>query len=156
MPIYRTKGVLTGTIEPDNVAKADNYLREFDMTEFLDENCGPIEHIEWKLGPDGHQWNVTAFTRAPLTPDELKQLSEWVSGQNSDGLGESFEQQDFAELDNEDEETDCSQCDGSGVFGDDDELDCTRCGGDGVVYHESFGMISFDWEKNLCTFERIK
>ena len=75
MPIYKTKGVLTGTIEPENVATADAYLREHDMTQFLDVSIAkPIEHIEWKLEADGHNWNVTAFTKRELNDDERGKL----------------------------------------------------------------------------------
>lgn len=141
MPIYQTQGVLTGHIEAENVVTADNYLREHDMTQFLDENAGPVEHIEWRLAPDGHQWTVTAFAPAPLTPDELKQLADWVSGQNSDGLGESFEQQDFAWEQSDDE---CGECDGCINWDSCSDADMNG------------RMISFDWETNDCKFERVK
>jgi hypothetical protein len=163
MPIYRTKGTLTGTIEPENVTAAQAYLTQYDMTQFLDRPLSDaIEHIEWKLEGDGHSWSVTAFATRQLVTAELEQLASWVSGQNSDGLGESFEQQSFAETENEDE-VDCADCVGSGsVDSYDDEAytgeqeTCDRCGGDGVLYHESWGMISFDWQKNDCVFERVK
>jgi hypothetical protein len=162
MPVYRTKGVLTGTIEPENVAKADAYLREFDMTEFLDNGLAlVVEHIEWKLDADGHNWNVTAFASRPLDTTELKELSSWVSGQNSDGLGESFEQQDFAET-QDDSEEDCPDCSGDGWTreldddGDDVQVDCERCDGSGILEREDYGMISFDWQTNDCAFERVK
>ena len=47
--------------------------------------------------------DVTSVVGSPtvdgreLTEQELEKLSDWISGQNSDGLGEGFEQQDFAE-----------------------------------------------------------
>jgi hypothetical protein len=45
-------------------------------------------------------------THRPLTDEESKQISEWISGQNSDGLGEGFEQQSFAEIEGDDENDD--------------------------------------------------
>ena len=164
MPIYKTKGVLTGTIVPENVATADAYLREHDMTQFLDVSIAkPIEHIEWKLEADGHNWNVTAFTKRELNDDELRVLREWVSGQNSDGLGESFEQQDFAWEENDDADEECGECYGNGWVreldddGDDVQVDCSSCDGDGYFQRDDDGrMISFDWETNDCAFVRIK
>lgn len=128
MPIYKTSGTLTGTIEPGNVSLAQEYLQSDDMTQFLDEPLkAKVERIQWHLNADGETWYVEAFTPAPLSPVELDLLALWVSGQNSDGLGEGFEQQEFAEIPPEDEED-----------------------------FEDWGMISFDWETNKCKFERVK
>ena len=142
MPLYRTSGVLTGHIADENVAEAQAYLTQDDMTQYLDaELQGLVEHIEWRLEADGHSWSVTAFVPGymGLSESHLKALSEWVSGQNSDGLGESFEQQDFAW-----ETPDDCFCD--------DEDEC-----DGYMCRENGGrMTSFDWETNDCTFVRIK
>ena len=162
MPLYRTSGVLTGTIEAENVAQAQAYLTDDDMTQYLDKECGPIEHIEWKLEADGHNWSVTAYTQRELTDDELKALSSWISGQNSDGLGESFEQQDFAWDQEPAEEQDCSYCHGRGTVTEfvDEELtekDCEECDGSGYFEEQDDGrMISFDWETNDCSLERVK
>ena len=35
---------------------------------------------------------VDLYLTAPLTPEEKESLTDWVTGQNSDGLGEGFEQ----------------------------------------------------------------
>lgn len=161
MPIYKTQGVLTGTIQPENVAVADAYLRQHDMTQFLAEEKLPVEYIEWKLEADGHSWNVTAFATRAMNADELRVLSEWVSGQNSDGLGESFEQQDFA-WDEDDDEDECSACNGDGWVhepdddGDDVQVDCGECSGDGYFERDGGRMISFDWQTNDCAFTRFK
>lgn len=133
MPIYRTSGTLTGTIEPENVGFAQNYLQADDMTQYLDASLQEIvERIQWHLNIDGHTWYVEVFATRVLEKSDLKALSLWVSGQNSDGLGEGFEQQEFA-------------WEESG-YGD-DEYD-----GD----YENGHMISFDWETNDCKFERVK
>ena len=147
MAVYRTKGVLTGYIASENVSKAQAYLKEDAMVEYVAANTeltDALEWISWDLDSDGHHWTVTAVTSRVLDDDELKRLSEEVSGQNSDGLGESFEQQDFAWETNDDDE-----CDGRD--------DCEGgCEGWGCSNENDGRMISFDWEKNDCSFERVK
>ena len=39
---------------------------------------------------------VDLYLTAPLTPEEKESLTDWVTGQNSDGLGEGFEQRPIA------------------------------------------------------------
>jgi hypothetical protein len=125
--IYRTTGTLTGTIERDNVGLAQDYLRQDNMAQYLDEPLRSlVVRLEWNLHNDGHNYHVEAICNRELTDDELRVLSLEVSGQNSDGLGESFEQQDFAEQYDEDEE------------------DC-----DGYV------MVSFDWKTNKLPWTRV-
>ena len=36
---------------------------------------------------------VSVYLTEPMTEEEESALREWISGQNSDGLGEGFEQQ---------------------------------------------------------------
>lgn len=128
--IYRTEGVLTGTIERENLAEAQAYLTEDDMTQFLDEPLkSAVALIRWNLNSDGNSYYVEAICHRELDDAELKQLADWTSGQNSDGLGEGFEQQDFAW--------------DRGDSYDDDE------------YDEDGSMISFDWQTNDSTFERV-
>lgn len=111
----------------DNVAledvcfgEADAFLRAEDMAQFLDEHLREkVTKVEWNLdGTDGGTIDVEA--KEELTPDELAELSDWIRGQCSDGLGESFEQRDFAQIYDYDD------------WGDEDWV----------------GMISFDWESN--------
>lgn len=131
MPIYRTTGTLTGYIEPENVSAAQAYLQNDDMTQYLEGL--PVERIQWYLDSDGHNYYVEAITSRLLRPSELENLSSWVSGQNSDGLGEGFEQQDFAE-----ERYDVEYED------DEDEYDT-----------DGYRMISFDWETNNSVLRQI-
>lgn len=133
MPIYQTSGTLTGSIDTEEkVAQAQDYLQNDDMTQYLDEPLSDvIERIKWYLNNDGHTWYVEAISARVLSDQELKQLSDWVSGQNSDGLGEGFEQQDFAET---------PSGYGDGEYDED---------------YENSSMISFDWETNNCKFERV-
>lgn len=173
MPIYRTTGVLTSTIAPENVAAAQRYLTHdhegepINMEQYLDPPLkGLVESLEWRLDGDGHSWSVTAYVPRELTDDELKQLAGEVSGQNSDGLGESFEQQDFAWDSDEGYEEECSDCEGRGELESYDEDEertgtwetCGSCDGGGYLEHDdsSGRMISFDWQTNDCKFERVK
>lgn len=156
MPLYRTNGHLTGTIQAENVAAAQAYLTQDDMTKYVAPNAeleGVLEHVEWKLEGNGHDYSITAFATRELTEDELERLSSECSGQNSDGLGEGFEQQEFAEDEGEDE-ADCYNCNGTGVVNDDD--DCPTCDGAGVFERESGRMISFDWKENKLPWTRVK
>jgi len=134
MPIYENKGTLTGTIEPENVSEAQRYLQfnhdltPADMEQYLDPPLkGVIDSLMWHLDHDGHHYRVVAFANRELSDAELEQLAGEVSGQNSDGLGEGFEQQGFAE---------------TGEEWDEDE--------------ETSTMISFDWKTNDSKFTRVK
>lgn len=138
--IYQTTGTLTDYILPENVKAAQEYLTEDDMTQYLGDNRYPtlkdaVDHIEWRLDDDGYKYSVTAKTNRRLGVAELEHLADWVSGQNSDGLGEGFEQQDFAWA-----EEDCEDCV-------DSSWGC-ECG--------NGHMISFDWKKNESRFTLIQ
>jgi hypothetical protein len=143
MPVYRTSGKLTGTIEAENVSTAQRYLTHdhdgapIDMAQYLDPPLkGVVELLEWSLDGNGHDYTITAFALRELNNAELKQLSEECSGQNSDGLGEGFEQQAFAEQ----RDGACGDCD-----------DCAN----GYECEQSYGMISFDWQTNDLPWTKI-
>lgn len=128
MPIYKSTGTLTGYV--NDVRLAQEYLTDDDMTQYLEGSLAEaVEHVEWQLAGDGHKYSVVAITKRELSDDELKELASWTSGQNSDGLGEGFEQQDFAW-----------------------NVEYNRWG-DPVDDGE---MVSFDWQTNDSTFERVK
>lgn len=145
--IYETKGKLTEAIPQEHVAEAMMYLMVdhegnlLHMEQYLDQPLnGVVTELTWKLDKNGHDYTVRAIASRELSADELRVLSLEVSGQNSDGLGESFEQQDFAWST---EEYECGECD-SCVHGwsCDEEQD----GGH---------MISFDWKTNELPWTRV-
>ncbi len=145
--IYETRGTLTGTIERENVATAQAYLTHdhdgapMNMQQYLDPPLKElVVMLRWELNSNGHDYRVEAITTRDLTTDELKQLSSEVSGQNSDGLGESFEQQAFAEEAEDGECGDCENCYNG----------YTCDAGD-----EDYGMISFDWKTNDLAWTKI-
>lgn len=145
MARYVTEFHLTNRVNDFDAAR--EYLREDDMTQYLINDLdylkltrlqpSDIVNIQWDL-QDEQYGLIYLDTAIDLTDDELAKISEWVSGQNSDGLGEGFEQQDFAsgedweEYEYEDEDGD-TQTD----------------------YEEVSTMASFDWETNSYTFEKI-
>ena len=134
MSVYRTHGTLTGTIERENLAAAQAFLTQANMTEYIDPSVEDVvQFVEWTLEHDGHHYTVTVMTTRDLTADESSAISGWISGQNSDGLGESFEQQPFAE------QGDCGECEGCDEF--------TEC--------EAYGMISFDWPTNKSLLTKV-
>lgn len=136
--LYRTTGHLTGHIEPANVGIAQAYLVEHDMTQFVDDSVeAKVAHVEWHLHADGHNYHVDVKTIKPLNDDELRVMGEWISGQNSDGLGEGFEQQEFAE-EQADECGDCEDCENG--------YECDR----------AYGMISFDWQTNKSELKLVE
>lgn len=128
---YRAAGSLTEPVS--DIRAANEYLKRDDMTEYVKYSDLPhpevVHHIEWSLVTEGH-WEVTVITDRALTDEESEKLSEWISGQNSDGLGEGFEQQAFAEHGSDNE------------YSDD--------------YDEEWSMSSFDWEVNDCKLTLIK
>lgn len=56
-----------------------------------------ITSAEWRFeAVDGCLFGrVDVSLTEPLTAEETKAVKRWISGQNSDGLGEGFEQQDI-------------------------------------------------------------
>lgn len=107
-------------LEPENFGQADAYLRADDMKQYVDEPLrSKLNKVEWNLeGTD--EGIIVVEANQELTQDELSELSDWIKGQCSDGLGEGFEQQEFAQLYEYDE------------WGDEDWV----------------GMVSFDWRSN--------
>lgn len=125
---------------------AQEYLSAGDMTEFLIKDLVPkwieadsVKSIEWHMNDD-QSGKITLVATKELDEEELQAISSWVSGQNSDGLGEGFEQQDFANY------KDDSTLGGYNIdYGDEEEDD----------YEEEYWvMASFDWENNEYIFTK--
>ena len=145
MARYVTEFHLTHRVNDLDAAR--EYLQADNMTEYLIDDLdylkltrlqpSDIVNLQWDL-QDEQYGLIYLDTAIDLTDDELAKISEWVSGQNSDGLGEGFEQQDFAsgedweeyEYEDEDGET---QTD----------------------YEEVSTMASFDWKTNNYTFKKV-
>lgn len=70
---------------------------ECDMAEYFDENNGAVSKLKsavWDVENVGGTLygKITAKLTEPFTDEERESFLDWVSGQNSDGLGEGFEQ----------------------------------------------------------------
>jgi len=121
---YGTSFTLTNPVNDYN--SASDYLQADDMTQYLINDLdyldlshleGKIKEIKWVLEDELNGY-IILYTTEPLAQEDLDKISEWISGQCSDGLGEGFEQQPFAEVQSYD--------------GDEYDTD----------------MASFDWETN--------
>jgi len=65
------------------------------MADYLPEELKPkIASMEWDVAKVQRKLygSISCELRAPLTDNEQAGLVDWISGQNSDGLGEGFEQ----------------------------------------------------------------
>jgi len=91
---YVFAGKLTRPV--NDVAAAISYLTEDEMVKYLD-GLPTVMDLRWDLKQDGESYEVIALSSSELDDTEISDLTEFVRGQHSDGLGEGFEQQDFAD-----------------------------------------------------------
>ena len=130
--IYQTDFYLMAEVNDYEDAKA--YLEEENMLYFFYDSTfdSKLDSIYWKLDNE-YSGRVIVTANQELNDLELKKLSDFILAQNADGLGEGFEQQDFANYDaaliddygNENSEL---------AWADD--------------YEEDWVMASFDWKHN--------
>lgn len=80
----------------DDLKAANEYLQWDKMLRYFDE--GPLKEklisVEWELKTP-KTGEVTVIASSELTDEEIKEIEKEIDGQNSDGLGEGFCQQDF-------------------------------------------------------------
>lgn len=97
--LYRTYFKLTSPV--NDFDEARKFLTSNNMTKYLlkDTVCShykdKILSIKWILVEDTFGY-IDLETSVELNDRELEDISEWVSSQNSDGIGADFEQEDFA------------------------------------------------------------
>lgn len=106
------------------------------MSYFLRESVPEAErlglNVAWRLGsPEGG--SIEVESPEELDAETLSKISMWISGQNSDGLGEGFEQQDFAIIDDGDDRS----------WDDDEDYDPYDPWSD-----DGTECVSFDWQDN--------
>lgn len=120
---YTTNFNLTDEIYAEFFEDAVSYLIEDDMTQYAPENLkAKIVSVEWVL-EELDKGVIVIWTKELLSEEEKNELSDWIAGQCSDGLGEGFEQQPFAEIGGYDDYYDEEDDDG--------------------YYDEEFHMVSF-------------
>lgn len=131
---YRTRFNLDAPVQDFNAAQ--NYLQEDNMEKYFHMDSRitgnlrlAVDKIKWNLVDDDAGY-IEVIANRELTDDEKKSVSDWIRGQNSDGLGEGFEQQDFA----------CYP---------DPDLDY----GSDEYYDEDWLTASFDWKHNKYELE---
>ncbi len=101
---YRLEFELSEPLRDESFYEAQDYLHDEDVTKyFVCEYRSPeqqalkdiLAHVEWDLDnlSEGH---VDIITSSPLSDKQIAMIYDEICGQNSDGLGEGFEQQDFA------------------------------------------------------------
>jgi len=96
--IYRIKFRLSDPV--NNLEEAQSYLSSDDMTTYLiddveDRLKSVITKIEWIQDTD-ISGCVELRTNDYLNEEDLDWIRDWVDGQNSDGLGSGYSEQDFA------------------------------------------------------------
>lgn len=132
---YRTNFNLTDGVK--DMSAAQEYLDEDDMSVYLlgdfPQLASKKPKIRWILTHPNKGY-ITLKSEEPIDRETLDEISKWVAGQNADGLGEGFEQQDFAYYATDE------------PWGNPDDED----------YEEEYIECSFDWEKNEYKFEEVE
>lgn len=142
MYIYRTYFNLVCPVIDVDAAK--QFLLRENMTNYLKSDsrtskiAQDIINITWIL-KDEDSGYIELESNNEIQESDLDTISNWVSGQNSDGLGESFEQQDFACY--------CSH-DTPRYWEYDEEWEAMA-----PVDDRDWFMASFDWQTNDYKFE---
>lgn len=139
MYTYQTKFYLLADVLDLNDAQA--YLEEDNMLNYFDNEQikRKLQSIEWHLVDEGSGY-IEVIANTELSDNELEEISAYISGQNSDGLGEGFEQKDFASYDAA--LIDEYGNENSSLAWDDD-------------YEEDWVMASFDWQNNDYKLELV-
>ena len=89
-----------GTFAYEHREVIENALDDEDMLEYMWDEDGPKEKIKsmyWGFeGYDGCLYGkVDVELNELLTKEEVEQIKDYICGQNSDGLGEGFEQREI-------------------------------------------------------------
>lgn len=122
--------------------EAQAYLEEDNMLYYFDneEIKRKLQSMTWHLVDCGSGY-IEVIANEELSENELEEISEYIKGQNSDGIGEGFEQQDFASYD-------------AALLNDRGEIDDSLLYDDD--YEEDWVMASFDWNSNYYVLELVE
>lgn len=132
MYIYETRFHLLADVL--DIGEAQAYLEEDNMLDYFDneEIKRKLKSITWHL-TDCESGYIEVIANEELAENELDEISSYISGQNSDGLGEGFEQQWFANYD-------MNRYNSSG-----EEISVWDLDDD---YEEDWIIARFDWDRN--------
>lgn len=121
--------------------EAQAYLEEDNMLDYFDneEIKRKLKSMTWHLTDCGSGY-IEVISNEELAENELDEISAYISGQNADGIGEGFEQQDFASYD-------------AALLNDRGEIDDSLLYDDD--YEEDWVMASFDWNSNYYVLELV-
>ena len=122
--------------------EAQAYLEEDNMLDYFDneEIKRKLQSMTWHLVDCGSGY-IEVIANEELSENELEEISEYIKGQNADGIGEGFEQQDFASYD-------------AALLNDRGEIDDSLLYDDD--YEEDWVMASFDWNSNYYVLELVE
>lgn len=92
-----TDYILANMNEVETELQKYTSLDDINMVEYYDENSSvkdKLVSMDWEIREtnDTPYGYVDIVLNAPLNDSEVDELKDWISGQNSDGLGEGFEQ----------------------------------------------------------------
>lgn len=94
---------LSDKLDKSNFEEAKEYLLDDDMRNYLDDNLkNKIDSIKWVL-TDLDGGHIEIEENQELDTKDIEQLATYIEGQNSDGLGEGFNQQYFTEKEGSEE-----------------------------------------------------
>lgn len=84
----------------DDVQRAIDKYDDGDMAEYyhgMQSVAGKLVSVYWGVEAIGYELYgcMTATFKSPLTDEEEVDFKDWLCGQNSDGFGEGFEQQEI-------------------------------------------------------------
>lgn len=137
---YQTRFNLLAAVLDIDAAQA--YLSEDDMLDYFDNEAikSKLKSIDWILEDDVSGY-IEVIANEELSDDELEEIADYIKGQNSDGLGEGFSSQDFANYD-----ANLYALSGEEIreYEEDDELE------------EDWVMAKFDWESNDYVLEPVE
>lgn len=96
--IYRIKFRLLDPV--NDLEEAQSYLSSDDMTTYLIDDAEDrlksiITKIEW-IQDTNISGYIELQTNNHLSEEDLDWIRDWIDGQNSDGLGSGYSEQDFA------------------------------------------------------------
>lgn len=144
--IYRTEFRLEAPVNDINAARKfleDNselllkLLRDDIGAKFLEAADSKFVSITWNL-VDEDSGYIEVVTTEELWDQALDAISQWIRGHCADGVGETFEQMDFANY---------NTLGDSWMFDDEEEE---------MEYEASWVMASFDWRTNKYKLRLFK